>query len=75
MEVKLAASSTGTGAPARKTLAPGVAASLKRIGLEASAEKGLSVADIDAATKKAGLDSQSSIALKLALKDAGMIAS
>ena len=74
LEVKLAASSTGTGAPARKTLAPGAMATLKRIGLEASSEKGLTVAELDVATKKAGLDGQSSIALKLALKDAGMIA-
>ncbi len=74
LETKLAASAGGTGTPARKTLAPAITASLKRIGLEASAEKGLTVADIDIATKKAGLDSQSSIALKLALKDAGMIA-
>ena len=74
LEAKIAASATGAVNPERKTLSAAAAASLKRIGLEAAADKTLSITEIDAAAKKAGLNSQSSIALKLALKDAGMIA-
>lgn len=74
MQAAAAISAAGTGAPARKTLPPAVAASLKRLGLEAGSDEGLTVAQIDAAVRKAGLNGQSSIALKLALKDAGAMA-
>lgn len=73
--VKLtAAASPAANAVARKTLSASDTASLKRIGLEASGDKQFNVTQIDEATRKAGLGSVQSMALKLALKDAGALA-
>ena len=76
LQTKLAAAAAPATDPkvTRKTFAPDVIASLKRVGLEASSDKPLSVAQIDKACKDANLTSTSSMALKLALKDAGALA-
>lgn len=64
-------------AAARKTLPDSVLVSLKRIGLEASADGGaavkITVAAFDAAASKAELPAQQRTALKLALKEAGQL--
>lgn len=76
LAVKVAASGEppkNTG-PARKTIDGTTMATLKRLGIDASAEAGLSVATVDAAARKAGLPMQASAALKLALKEAGALA-
>lgn len=57
----------------RKTLAAGDLASLKKLGLEANADTVLSVADFDAAARKANLPMQQSMTLKLVLRDAGYL--
>jgi len=58
----------------RKSMHPSSTALLKKIGLDAAADK-FDVQTLDAACQKAGLTSADSIALKLNLKAAGLIGS
>lgn len=65
------------GQPQRKTLADSNIATLKKIGIDvaASGDKKITVTEFDNAAQKAQLPSQQSLALKMAMNDAGLLTS
>lgn len=63
----------GVGAPQRKTLDAANTDLLKKAGLDISGDKKLTVAELDAACAKSGLPGFQSMALKMSLKDAGIL--